>query len=103
MLKLYRLEDKTKDYWEMWEEAPGRLRVHWGTLGTTGESKVIESTFFKSAVKVVEKDVDEQLAQGFEPIEPEDHAILLIEYEIDGMGSPTDLETRHALEDRMNE
>src|SRR5262249_42762181 len=43
------------------------------------------------------------LAEGFEPIEIDNHAILLIEYPIKGMGTTKDLKKRHALEDRMNE
>ncbi len=34
---------------------------------------------------------------------PEDHAVLMIEYQVDGMGSEDDLAKRHQLEDRMNE
>src|SRR4029077_7288330 len=43
------------------------------------------------------------LAEGFKPINVDDHAILMIEYPIEGMGTTKDLEKRHALEDRMNE
>jgi hypothetical protein len=43
------------------------------------------------------------IAAGFEPIDPDDHAILLIEYAIKGMGTVKDLDKRHALEYRMNE
>jgi len=32
-----------------------------------------------------------------------DHAILLVEYAIEGFGTPQDLAKRHALEDRMGE
>ena len=103
MLKLYRMDDDAKAYWETWEEAPGRHRVHWGALGTRGESKVITSTFLRSAEKAIQKEIDGLVAQGFRPILPEDHAVLMIEYGIEGMGSEDDLLKRHALEDRMNE
>jgi len=58
MLKLYRLQGDHRDYWETWEEATGKHRVHWGTLGTSGESKVIESTLFQKAEKIIQKEVD---------------------------------------------
>ncbi len=38
-----------------------------------------------------------------EPIELDQHFILLIEYEINGIGNDTDLQKRHNLENRMNE
>jgi len=40
---------------------------------------------------------------GYEEIDPDDHAVLLIEFKIDGMGTKADLEKRHALQSRMDE
>ena len=103
MLKLYRLQAGDSDYWETWEESPGKHRVHWGKLGTRGESKIVESSLFRSAEKVIQKEIDDLVGGGFQPIPLEEHAVLLIEYTIDGMGTPEDLEKRHHLENRMNE
>lgn len=105
VVKLYRISDEGngKEYWETWEEASGCHRVHWGELGTVGESKIVSSTFMRTAVRVIQKEIDERLSRGFRPISPEDHAVLMIEYQIDGMGSEDDLSKRHELEDRMNE
>jgi hypothetical protein len=102
-MKLYRISNEGKEYWETWEESPGRHRVHWGDLGTVGESKVVTSTFMRKAERTIQKEIDEHVSRGFSPISPEDHAVLMIEYEIDGMGSEDDLSKRHQLEDRMNE
>jgi len=41
--------------------------------------------------------------QGFAPIDQEDHAILLIEYAVDGLGTKQQLKKRHALQGRMDE
>ena len=103
MLKLYRFQGEQRDYWETWEEAPGKHRIHWGALGTRGESRIVESTLFRKAEKVIQKEIDELVSGGFAPIPPEEQAILLIEYSIDGVGSEQDLSKRHQLEDRMNE
>ena len=40
---------------------------------------------------------------GFHPIELEDHYTLLIEFAVDGMGSPEDIDKRYRLQDRMDE
>ena len=103
MVKLYQSSDGSRHYWETWEETPGIHRVHWGELGTVGESKLIKSTFLRKAERTIQKEIDERISEGFTPINPEDHAILMIEYQVDGMGSEGDLEKRHRLEDRMNE
>lgn len=103
MLKLYRLSNDIMEYWETWEESQGKHRVHWGQLGTVGDSKIVASTFLRKAETVIQKEIDELVAQGFRPIPLEDHAVLMIEYKIDGMGSEEDLSKRHDLEERMNE
>lgn len=102
MLKLYRLAAVQKEYWETWEGNSVHT-VHWGELGTRGTSKTVESTRTMSATSVIQKEVDARVSEGFAPIEPDDHAILMIEYAVDGMGSKVDVEKRHRLEDRMNE
>jgi hypothetical protein len=102
MLKLYRFSNGKKEYWETWEHE-GAHTVHYGELGTRGESRQVSGSFFKPAQSVIQKEIDLLVADGFLPIEAEDHLVLLVEYIIDGMGSEEDLEKRHALEDRMNE
>jgi hypothetical protein len=97
LLKLYRLTDSTKEYWECWEEGPGSILVHWGELGTEGQTKRITSG------PQLQEEADAMFAEGFAPVDPEDHSILLIEYAIDGFGTPSDLDKRHRLENRMNE
>ncbi len=102
-MKLYQASSEGTRYWETWEESPGHHRVHWGELGTVGESKLVTPTFFRKAESVIQKEIDERVSEGFLPIDPEEHAILMIEYRVDGMGSSDDVEKRHRLEDRMNE
>lgn len=103
MLKLYSIACGDKLYWETWEAEPGKNIVHWGRLGTKGDTKTVVSRFLRPADKVLQKEIDERLAEGFGPVSPEDYAVVLIEYLIEGMGSEQDLEKRHRLEDRMNE
>ena len=103
MLKLYQISDTGLHYWETWEAIEGEHTVHWGEIGTPGETKTIKSSWLKKAEKVIQKEIDELVKNGFAPILPEDHVILLIEFKIDGMGSSKVLSKRHALEERMNE
>lgn len=71
--------------------------VHWGMLGTKGDTKTINSTSLRK------KEIDRLTSEGFRPINPEAHATLMIEYAIAGMGTSADLDKRHRLEERMNE
>jgi hypothetical protein len=103
MKKLYRTSHDGMEYWETWEETPGQYRVHWGKLGTVGNSKVVKSNFLRKSESTIQKEIDERVSQGFDPFALEDHAILIIEYQVDGMGSEEDLNKHHQLEDRMNE
>lgn len=102
MLKLYKTTGDKKLYWETWENN-GVHTVHWGELGTTGQSQELKSSLLKKAETVIQKEIDGLVQDGYAPSDPEDAFVLMIEYAVDGMGSPEDLEKRHRLEDRMNE
>ena len=103
MLKLYRFTDDKKEYWETWESGKGSHTVHWGVLGTKGESKTVKSSLMSKAEKVIQSEIDGLVSQGYRPIDLEDHFTLMIEYAVDEMGSKDDVEKRHRLESRMNE
>lgn len=103
MLKLYRFSGLEKEYWETWEEEPRGHVVHWGALGTEGKSKTVKSSLFRNAEKSIQKEIDELIEQSFVPVLLEDHAILMVEYSIDNMGSEADLDKRHRLENFLNE
>jgi hypothetical protein len=101
VLKLYKITDSKKEYWETWDNDDGTHTVHWGELGTTGQFKEVKGSFLKKPEKIIQKEVDEMVSNGFSPID--DEYTLLIEYAVEGMGSKDDVEKRHRLEDRMNE
>ncbi len=103
MLKLYRLNGANRDYWETWEQDSGTHVVHWGRLGTRGESRAVTSTSMQQAEAVLQREVDELVSQGYAPVDPDDHAVLLVEHAVDGMGNAADLDKRHRLEDRLSE
>jgi len=103
VLKLYRLSDGKKEYWETWKDDQGSHIVHWGELGTRGESRNVRSTLFTNAEKTIQKEVDRLVKTGFRPLDLNAHQVLLVEYSVDGMGTIDDLTKRQRLEDRMNE
>ncbi len=103
MLKLYKLTDAKKEYWETWENENGSHSIHWGVLGEKGESKVVKTSLFKKVESIIQKEIDELLGQGFHPVDEDEHIKLMIEYTVNGMGTDVDIEKRQRLENRMNE
>ncbi len=101
MLKLYRLTEDKKEYWETWDNDDGSHTVHWGELGTQGESKVVKPSFFKKPQEKIQKEINDLIEKGFH--QPEHEFTLMIEYEVDGFGTSDDLDKRTRLQDRMNE
>lgn len=101
MLKLYLFSEEKKEYWETWPNDDGSHTVHWGELGTTGESKVLKNGLFKNPQKAIQKEIDDLVANGFSQVEQE--FTLMVEYSVDGFGTPQDLEKRARLQDRLNE
>ena len=101
MLKLYKKKKNALFYWETWDKNLKTGIVHWGKVGERGEDKEVKSTVFSDYRGIVQREVDEMISEGFQEID--NHHTLLIEYKIDGKGSPGDLGKRHRLEQRMNE
>ena len=102
MHKLYKRIKGILHYHEAWAHG-ARVTEHWGIVGERGETTEHKRNKKVSEEKDVEHVLSKPIAEGFEPIDVDDHAILLIEYPVEGMGSTKDLEKRNALENRMNE
>lgn len=103
MLKLYKFTGDTKMYWETWEEEDGGHVLHWGRLGTKGETRQVKRPLFGSVEHKLQREIEQAMANGYAEIPGDEHAVLLIEYRVDGMGTVSDLEKRVRLEDRMND
>jgi hypothetical protein len=103
MLKLYRFSDSQKEYWEAWEAPSGDLIVHWGVLGTRGDSMRLRPEADNTRNSPFQIELEARLKDGFAPIDVDDHAILLIEYALGDGDTRFAVEKRHRLEDRMNE
>jgi hypothetical protein len=102
MLKLYKRLEGDLYYHEAWAHG-SKITEHWGKVGERGETADHKGNKKLSEEKNIEQILAKPLSDGYVPIEDDDLAILLIEYTIEGMGTPKDLEKRHAVESRMNE
>ncbi len=102
MLKLYKRIRRTLHYHEAWI-AESMVIEHWGKVGERGETVTHKRRKRLSEDKSIEKVLSNARAEGFEPIARDNHTLLLIEFRIDGMGTPSELKKRHALQARMDE
>jgi hypothetical protein len=100
VLKLYKFTDNKKEYWETWDNDDGSHTIHWGELGTEGQSKVVKGAFFKKPEKIIQLEIDERVSNGYQTLGHE--FTLLIEYKVDGFGCEADLDKRNRLMERMD-
>jgi len=102
MIKLYHKTEDGIRYWETWDHK-GVHTIHWGELGERGQSKELKNSLLRSATKDVQAKIEEKKAEGYQEIPVEQHDVLIIEHAVQGMGSATDLDKRHRLQERMDE
>lgn len=102
-LKLYKLVPAPKQYWETWEDEQGRCVVHWGELGETGLTRFVRRSLLQSRAQKLHREIQEVRAGGVQEVPIDDHSTLLIEFQVNGMGTKSDVEKRHRLQDRMDE
>jgi hypothetical protein len=103
MLKLYRRQDGCiTHYHEAWATKAGVIE-HWGALGTRGKLKEHPLGRDADREESVKRVLQPAIESGFEQVGADGHRVLLVEYIINGFGSPEDLNKRHDLEDRLNE
>jgi hypothetical protein len=102
MIKLYKRVNGKLHYHEAWENER-IIYEHWGVVGECGDSREHALAKRSNGHEAIQTVLQPAIANGYEPIEFEDHITLLIEYAVEGMGAPEDVDKRHALENRMNE
>ena len=102
MEKLYKRDSGAVRYNEAWVE-DGLLYHHWGVIGDVGEHTKRPLRAFEAKRKAISAVLSNARTMGYMPLSLEEHAILLIEFEVEGFGTEEDLEKRHALQDRMDE
>lgn len=104
MLKLYRRDPDGFSYWEAWDDGSGSVVVHWGQLGSTGDSRSIPLRKGESASDRIEAEAAGPISEGYAPW-PEDELIrVVVQYPPSEFGSDKDVETKwDAVEGRINE
>ena len=103
MMRLYKLIGNDLNYWETNDKGKRTAVIHWGIIGQPGQNKEIKSGIFSSLKKMVQKEIDAKLKEGYTEFEDDDYAFLEIEYMIDGFGIEKDIDKRHRLEDKIAE
>lgn len=101
MLKLYKLTSDDKKYWETWSNDDGTHTVHWGALGTEGQSKIVKGSFLRTPDEIIQKEYKRFVSLGY--AEPSHNYTLLIEYKLLALNSSDDRIKRSRLVERMNE
>jgi len=102
MNKLYKRIDGILHYHEAWE-SDGKIIEHWGRVGDRGTQmnhEIPHGQLEEDAIKTL---LQGARSRGYDEIVDDDHAMIVISYPVEGMGTTKDLDKRHSLEDRMNE
>jgi hypothetical protein len=102
VIKLYKNLGGVLHYHEAWE-SDGSIIEHWGRVGDRGEQRAVPIEHGKSEEEAIEAVLADARKKGYAEIDEGEHIVVLVEFPIDGMGTPQDLDKRHALEDRLNE
>lgn len=103
MFKLYKKSEGIIHYWETWDINNKTGIIHWGVVGGKGESINISSESEGDFKIKIQKIIHEKVREGYDEIKDENLYTLMIEYDIDGMGTGDELEKRYRLQDRMHE
>ena len=103
MLKLYRKSDgRVTHYHEAWVDGAA-VTEHWGPVGERGESKDHKRDKKLSDFANIDLVLAAAKTEGFQPIDMGDHAMMLVEYPVNGAGTGKDVKKRHAVEERLSE
>ncbi|MCK5944713.1 MAG: WGR domain-containing protein [Planctomycetes bacterium] len=103
MLKLYREDGgRVVAYHEAWV-ADSKVIEHWGPIGTRGQTREHAYDASQPAEEAIRKVLSAAMDAGYHEIDMDDHATLVVEYEVDDMGTEADLALRQDLEARLGE
>ena len=102
MLKLYKRVKEQLHYHEAW--ASGKeITEHWGLAGKRGNTRDHRIPKGVDPERAIQDVLKKPAEGGYQPIPSEEHAVLMIEYRVEGFGSPKEMDFRHALQGRMDE
>jgi predicted DNA-binding WGR domain protein len=101
MLKLYKAGN-TPRYWEAWSTT-NEVTIHWGNVGENGETREIQLRTGENPNSIIEREAKQPKSEGYRKISSSKLSRLVIQYQVDGMGSTNDLDKRIKVEELMNE
>ena len=102
MLKLYRMRGDVLEYWEAWIKATD-VTVHWGRVGEEGEMREQPHEAGLHPSEIVEREAKPLRAAGFKERKVNQLHSVVVQYRINGHGTPSDLDRRVQVEELMNE
>ena len=103
LFKLYQKIDGALHYREAWVSEELTVVEHRGRCGDEGETRSHVCETAAAAQKTYAQLKRAARAEGFRAISPSKHAKLVVELPINGFGSNSDLDRRHALEDFLDD
>jgi hypothetical protein len=101
-VKLYKRVAGQLHYHEAWCHQ-GVITEHCGVIGDRGQDREHRVPRGVKEGEEIQRILQPVTKSGFTPIDTDDHAVLLVEYAVDGFGTEEDLAKRHALEERLGE
>lgn len=102
VFKFYAKHDGQLHYREAWFSDDCEVVEHWGVCGDRGDVRIHQHETDEQARATFARLKRAVRDEGFRPIALSRHNKLLVEFPVAGMGSPADLERRHALEDFLD-
>ncbi|MBW8733031.1 MAG: hypothetical protein JF571_01735 [Asticcacaulis sp.] len=101
MFKLYRRGEDGLHYYEAWANGD-EIVEHRGVCGTEGETRNYPYATLAQAHKICAASKAAGRAENYRPLALSKHRRLVVELPIDGFGDATDIDTRHTLEDFLD-
>jgi hypothetical protein len=102
MIKIYKSNGDGIHYWQAWRHQ--RIVVlHWGSVGEKGRTKQIRLRKGMKAKAVMEEAACQPRAEGYVPIDVDEHRQIAVQYRLAGWGSVADLEKRHKIEELLDD
>ena len=103
MLKLYKRENgRITSYHEAWVDG-AHVIEHWGPLGERGMTREHRRDSGAGEEENIRRVLAPAMGDRFEPVDADDHAVLLVEFASKGPGTAGDVKKQGALHSRLNE
>ncbi len=102
-LKLYKKEETSYLYFETWTTNGNTAVIHWGRLGTKGESKELKATSnsdLKTKLNIV---ISKMVSDGYAEIPIDHQYTIAITFKLSSWGTTQDLERREQIRSILTE